>query len=110
MPISRPGDFFNQKKTEEERILRETQEAERAAEEDKRVKSPRQFLGESFTPTPLFEKREKKIRPTPIQRAIKETVQKPVDPIDILNENISIITKRYILKLMYLHSLAYKRV
>ena len=77
MPISRPGDFFNQKKIEEERILREAQEAERAAvEEEKRVKSPRRFLGESFTPPPLFEKRERKIKmPTPIQKTIKKKIR-----------------------------------
>ena len=87
MPISRPGDFFNHKKTEEERILREQQEAqaasEAAAEEVRRVKSPRRFLGESFTPKPLFEKRERtKKMPTPIQQAIKQKVKESVEPKD----------------------------
>ncbi len=95
MPISRPGDFFNHKKTEEERILREAQEAEQAAvEEEKRIKSPRRFLGESFTPTPLFEKRERtKKMPTPIQKAIKQKVKEAVEPTDTLEDSISIISE-----------------
>ena len=95
MPISRPGDFFNQKKIEEERILREAQEAERAAvEEEKRVKSPKRFLGESFTPAPLFEKRERtKKMPTPIQQAIKQKVKEAVEPTDTLEDSISIISE-----------------
>lgn len=95
MPISRPGDFFNQKKTEEERILREAQEAERAAvDEEKRVKSPRRFLGESFTPTPLFEKRERtKKMPTPIQKEIKKKIREAVNPTDTLEESVSIISQ-----------------
>ncbi len=94
MPISRPGDFFNQKKIEEERILREAQEAERAAVEEKRVKSPRRFLGESFTPTPLFEKRERtKKMPTPIQKEIKKKIIEAVNPTDTLEESVSIISQ-----------------
>ena len=98
MPISRPGDFFNQKKIEEERILREQQEAqaasEAAAEEVRRVKSPRRFLGESFTPKPLFEKRERtKKMPTPIQQAIKQKVKESVEPKDNIEESISYLNE-----------------
>ena len=93
MPISRPGDFFNQKKIEEERILREQQEAKEAAVEEKRVKSPRRFLGESFTPEPLFKKREKTVRPTPIQEAIKKTPQPVVEEKDVVEESISYLNE-----------------
>ena len=89
MPTSRPGDFFNHKKIRKRSILREEQEA--ALEEGTHVKSPHQFLGEAVSPAPLFEKREKKVRPTPAKKTITETVQKTDNTTDLLKENVTII-------------------
>ena len=95
MPLHRPGDYFDRKKIEEERILREAKEAELAAEEEKRVKSPRRFLGESFTPKPLFEKRERTPEtPTPIQKAIKQKTKEAVEPKDTVAESVSYINNQ----------------
>ena len=91
MPLSRPGDFFDRKKTEEERNLREEEERLKSLEEEKRLSSPRRFLGESFTPKPLFQKREpKRATQTPIQRSIKESVKRePKEKITTLDESIA---------------------
>ena len=64
MPLHRPGDFFDRKKSEEERQKRLEEQQRLAAEEQKRLSSPRRYLGESFTPKPLFEKRERKHKVT----------------------------------------------
>ena len=91
MPLSRPGDFFDRKKTEEERNLREEEERLKSLEEEKRLSSPRRFLGESFTPKPLFQKREpRRATQTPIQRSIKESVKRePKEKITTLDESIA---------------------
>ena len=63
MPIQRPGDFFDHKKSEEERKQRLEEQRRIAAEEQKRLNSPKKFLGESYVPEPLFKVREKKNTP-----------------------------------------------
>ena len=79
MPLHRPGDFFDRKKIEEERIKR-LEEQKKASEKEGRLRSPARHLGETFTPKPLFEKRERtKKVPNQIQTRIKETVQEMVE-------------------------------
>ena len=79
MPLHRPGDFFDRKKIEEERIKR-LEEQKKASEKEGRLRSPTRHLGETFTPKPLFEKRERtKKVPNQIQTRIKETVQEMVE-------------------------------
>ena len=94
MPLHRPGDFFDRKKIEEERKQRKAEEAKNAAEEAKRLRSPSRHLGESFTPTPLFEKRERKHKvPNPIQQKIKQTIKEEVSPLQPIEENLSLLSE-----------------
>ena len=92
MPIQRPGDFFDHKKSEEERNQRLEEQRRIAAEEQKRLNSPRKFLGESYVPEPLFVARERKSTPNKIQRAIKETIkQEVVEPQTTIEDTFKVL-------------------
>ena len=90
MSLSRPGDFFESKKNEEELALRAEEERRALAEENKRLKKPSKVLGEQVA-LPIFPEREvvKKIPQDIIERVVVK-VEEASHPIE---ESISIVSR-----------------
>ena len=92
MSLSRPGDFFENKKTEEELALRAEEERRALAEENKRLQKPSKLLGEQVA-LPIFPEREV-VKKLP-QEIIEEVVVKieEADQHQQLRESISIVNR-----------------
>jgi hypothetical protein len=90
MSLSRPGDFFESRKKEEELALRVEEERRALAEENKRLKNPSKLLGEQEV-RPIFPKREIiKSIPKEITQRIEEVIEDASHPIE---ESISIVNR-----------------